>query len=74
MTAIGNISARTTSQLMSAQLLNALQRTQQELLTTQNEISTGVAVAKPSDAPASAAGRSFSKGLSRSWWPAATDR
>lgn len=42
---------RTTSLLGSQKLLAALQRTQRELQDAQNEISTGIAVNRPSEAP-----------------------
>lgn len=55
MSRIGSLSSRTTQQLMTMQLLNSLRRTQADMLKAQEEISTGKAVSKPSDAPAKTA-------------------
>lgn len=55
MSRIGILSTRSTSQLSANSLLSALRRTQLQMLRAQNEISTGKAVAKPSEAPAKAA-------------------
>src|SRR5690349_9118597 len=55
MSRIGILSTRSTAQLSANSLLSALRRTQLQMLKAQNEISTGKAVAKPSEAPAKAA-------------------
>ena len=46
------ISARTTNLLTTNSLLSSLRKTQVDLLETQEQISTGLLVSKPSDAPA----------------------
>ncbi len=55
MSRIGILSTRSTAQLSANSLLSSLRRTQMQLIKAQNEISTGKAVSKPSDAPAKAA-------------------
>lgn len=55
MSTIGSISTRTTTLLSSNRLLSALRRTQAEMLASQNQISSGKTVLKPSDAPAKVA-------------------
>lgn len=52
MSQFNSIVGRTTTIQSSNQLLASLRRTQFDLLTRQDEISTGVRVSKPSDAPA----------------------
>lgn len=51
MSQLNSIAGRTTTLLSSDRLLASLRRTQAELLTGQDQISTGLKVTKPSDAP-----------------------
>jgi flagellar hook-associated protein 3 FlgL len=55
MTSINPFTPRTSLLLTSDRLLSALRQTEADIATTSNQISTGKAVNKPSDAPASAA-------------------
>ncbi len=54
MTQFNPISGRTTTLMSSNQLLSAVRRSQIDLLERQSQISTGVKVGKPSDAPSDA--------------------
>lgn len=54
MSQISSLASRTSSLQASNQLLAALQRTQQEMLENQQQISTGKRATRPSDAPESA--------------------
>jgi len=55
MTQFNPIAGRTTTLMSSNQLLSSIRRTQTDLLKRQNEISTGLRVSRPSDAPADTA-------------------
>ncbi len=51
MSILGTTATRTTTALSTANLLSALRHTQRQLLDAQNQIATGLAVGKPSQAP-----------------------
>lgn len=54
MSSVGTLLNRTTPLLFSQQLLSSLRRTQEQLIDSQNQISSGKEVEKPSDSPAKA--------------------
>ena len=56
MSQLGPIAARTTTLLTTNSLLSSLRNTQVDLLKRQEQISTGLLVSKPSDAPADTSG------------------
>jgi flagellar hook-associated protein 3 FlgL len=51
MSTIGHVTSRTTSQMISSNVLDAIRRTQQDLLIKNEEISSGKTVNRPSDSP-----------------------
>lgn len=51
MSTIGHVTSRTTSQLISSNVLDSIRRTQQSLLIKSEEISSGKSVNRPSDSP-----------------------